>query len=182
MVHEPPGFRRFVEARYSSLVRFGVVLCGDLGRGEDLTQAALVKTLHAWNRQGVGLGDPEGHTRAVMAQQAWRTAHRRRGGAARAAAGGPAVLDGFVPADTDEVPEVPAPVDAGEADARARSQHCPHSSGWCWCCATWCISATPRSPRSCAARPAPSATASAGPSPACAAAGLLDETVGGEPR
>ena len=82
MVHEPPGFRRFVEARYSSLVRFGVVLCGDLGRGEDLTQAALVKTLHAWNRQGVGLGDPEGHTRAVMAQQAWRTAHRRRGGAA----------------------------------------------------------------------------------------------------
>ena len=102
MVHEPPGFRRFVEARYSSLVRFGVVLCGDVGRGEDLAQAALVKTLHAWNRQGVGLGDPEGHTR-----RSWRSrpGGRRTGGgggaAGRPAAGPvvPVVLDGFVPAD-----------------------------------------------------------------------------------
>ena len=115
MLHEPPGFRRFVEARYPSLVRFGTVLSGDAGRGEDLTQAALVKTLHAWNRLGVGLGDPEGHTRAVMAQQAWRTAHRWHGRppAERSPAPVvPAVLDGFVPADTGEVL---APADTGEA-------------------------------------------------------------------
>ena len=114
MVHEPPGFRRFVEARYSSLVRFGVVLCGDTRRGEELAQAALVKTLHAWNRLGVGIGDPEGHTRTVMAQKAWRTTHRRRGGAPTDGPPPPvvpAVLDGFLPADTGEAP---APVDAGE--------------------------------------------------------------------
>ena len=114
-MHEPPGFRRFVEARYSSLVPFGVVLCGDTGRGEELTQASLVNTLRVWNRQGVGLGDPEGHTRTVMAQRAWRTAHRRGGGPPveqPPAPVVPAVLDGFVPTEPEEAA---APVDAGEA-------------------------------------------------------------------
>jgi DNA-directed RNA polymerase specialized sigma24 family protein len=73
MVHEPPGFRGFVEARYSSLVRFGTLLCGDLARGEDLAQAGIVRTLRAWPRLGLGVGDPEGHTRTVMAQEAWRS-------------------------------------------------------------------------------------------------------------
>ena len=114
MVHEPPGFRRFVEARYSSLVPFGVVLCGEADRGEELTQVALLDTLHVWNRQGVGLGDPEGHTRTVMTQRAWRTAHRRGGAPPVEQAPAPvvpAVLDGFVPTE----PEAAAPVDAGEA-------------------------------------------------------------------
>lgn len=179
MVHEPPGFRRFVEARYSSLVRFGVVLCGDLGRGEDLTQAALVKTLHTWNRQGVGLGDPEGHTRAVMAQQAWRTAHRRRGGAAVPVV--PVVLDGFVPADTDEVPEVPAPVDAGEQMRSALAtlpaqqrvvlvlRYLVHLSDSEIAAELGCSTGTVRN------RVGRAVTGLRG-------TGLLDETVGGEPR
>ena len=79
MVHEPPGFRRFVDARYASLVRFGTLLSGDAERGEDLAQAGLVKTLRAWSRLGLGVGDPEGHTRTVMRRTLG--GQRRRSGA-----------------------------------------------------------------------------------------------------
>lgn len=77
MVHEPRGFRSLVEARYSSLVRFGTLLCGDRGRGEDLAQDALIKTLRAWPRVGLGEGDPEAYTQKVMTRAAWRAPRRK---------------------------------------------------------------------------------------------------------
>jgi RNA polymerase sigma-70 factor (sigma-E family) len=75
-VHEPYGFRAFVEARHPSLVRFGTLLCGDLGRGEDLVQESLIKTLRAWTRVGLGEGDPEAYTRQVMTHAASRASRR----------------------------------------------------------------------------------------------------------
>ena len=178
MVYEPPGFRRFVEARYSSLVRFGIVLCGDPGRGEELTQSALVTTLHAWNRLGVGLGDPEGHTRdghgaASVADRrppAWR------------ATGGPSRRPWFRPSSTGSCR--PSPTSRSRRSMPARpcampSRQCPRSSGWCSCSASGSSSARPRSPRSCAARPARSATASARAVAALRESGLLDDPVDG---
>lgn len=73
---EPVGFRAFVEARYPSLVRFGALLTGDSGRGEDLVQDALVKTLQAWDRVQVD-GGAEAYTRKVMTHAAWRAGRRR---------------------------------------------------------------------------------------------------------
>ena len=91
-MREPVGFRAFVEARYPSLVRFGTLLTGDPGRGEDLVQESLVKTLQAWDRlhrnvlDDVGAsslradgtdGGPEAYTRTVMTHAAWRAGKRR---------------------------------------------------------------------------------------------------------
>ena len=76
-MHEPHGFRAFVEARYPSLVRFGTLLCGDPGRGEDLVQESLIKTLRGWTRVGLGEGDPEAYTRKVMTHAAWRASRRK---------------------------------------------------------------------------------------------------------
>jgi RNA polymerase sigma-70 factor (sigma-E family) len=75
-VREPEGFRGFVESRYPALVRFGTLLTGDQGRGEDLVQEALLKTLRAWDRLGTD-GDPEAYTRKVMTHASWRAARRR---------------------------------------------------------------------------------------------------------
>ena len=102
-MHEPYGFRAFVEARYPSLVRFGTLLCGDLGRGEELVQASLVKTLTGWTRVGLGEGDPEAHTRKVMTRTAWRASRRRWWGAQ--------------PPD----PEPPEPVGEAGTDVPART-------------------------------------------------------------
>ena len=43
-------FHDFVTSRYVALVKYGVLLTGDHGHGEDLVQAALVKTHRAWER------------------------------------------------------------------------------------------------------------------------------------
>jgi RNA polymerase sigma-70 factor (sigma-E family) len=67
-------FEVFVTARYQALVRYGTLLMADHGHGEDLVQAALVKTHTAWDR--LRDGDPEAYTRRVMIRAAWR-AHRR---------------------------------------------------------------------------------------------------------
>ncbi|MCO8274135.1 SigE family RNA polymerase sigma factor [Actinoplanes sp. TRM 88003] len=73
----PPGFTEFVSARYPALVRYGTLLTGDLGHGEDLTQDALVKTYRGWQRLGFPAGgDPEAYTRQVMARAAWRAGRR----------------------------------------------------------------------------------------------------------
>jgi RNA polymerase sigma-70 factor (sigma-E family) len=48
----------------------------DPGRGEDLVQAALVKTLAAWRRLHPS-GDPEAYSRRVMAHDAWKSGRRR---------------------------------------------------------------------------------------------------------
>jgi RNA polymerase sigma-70 factor (sigma-E family) len=72
----PPGFAEFVQTRYSMLVRYGILLTGDHGRGEDLVQEALVKTFRAWRRLHPD-GMPEAYTQRVMARAAWRAARRR---------------------------------------------------------------------------------------------------------
>ena len=74
-MREPEGFRSFVEARYASLVRFGTLLTADPGRGEDLVQEALVKTLRAWGRLHPD-GNPEAYTRTIMTHASWRAAKR----------------------------------------------------------------------------------------------------------
>jgi RNA polymerase sigma-70 factor (sigma-E family) len=75
-MREPEGFRDFVSARYPALVRLGALLTGDAGHGEDLVQAALVKTFRAWRRLHPD-GDAEAYTRRVMARAAWRERRRR---------------------------------------------------------------------------------------------------------
>ena len=100
---EPEGFRGFVESRYGALVRFGTLLCGDPGRGEDAVQDALLKTLRAWDRldlHGDGDNGAEAYTRKVMTHAAWRSARRRWWGER----------------PTDELPEHPAPDAYAEAD------------------------------------------------------------------
>jgi len=71
----PPGFAEFVTARYPALVRYGALLTGDRGHGEDLAQDALVKTYRTWGRLHAG-GDPEAYTRQVMVRAAWRAGRR----------------------------------------------------------------------------------------------------------
>lgn len=68
------GFERFVRARYPELLRFGRALTGDVDKGADLVQEALVRTLTAWSRVE-GRGDPEGYVRRVMVNRnisVWR--------------------------------------------------------------------------------------------------------------
>jgi DNA-directed RNA polymerase specialized sigma24 family protein len=74
-----PDFAQFVTARYPALVRYGTLLTGDRGHGEDLTQESLVKTHRAWRRLHPD-GDPEAYTRQVMARAAWRSDRRLRRG------------------------------------------------------------------------------------------------------
>lgn len=70
------GFSAFVSSRYPALVRYGVLLTGDRGHGEDLVQTALVKTYRAWGRLHPD-GQPEAYTRTVMERLAWRMVRRR---------------------------------------------------------------------------------------------------------
>jgi RNA polymerase sigma-70 factor (sigma-E family) len=74
-VREPAGFRGFVESRYGALVRFGTLLTADRGRGEDLVQDSLVKTVRAWDRLYPD-GDAEAYTRRVMTHASWRASRR----------------------------------------------------------------------------------------------------------
>jgi RNA polymerase sigma-70 factor (sigma-E family) len=69
------GFEEYVTARYTALVRYGVLLTADHGHGEDLVQASLVKTYRAWERLHPG-GDPDAYTRRVMVRAAWRAQRR----------------------------------------------------------------------------------------------------------
>ena len=106
-MREPEGFRGFVESRYAALVRFGTLLTADPGRGEDLVQDALVKTLRAWDRLHPD-GNPEAYTRTIMTHASWRAARR--------------LWRGEHP--TGELPEQPGPdvyreVDTADAVRRA---------------------------------------------------------------
>ena len=106
-MREPEGFRDFVESRYAALVRFGTLLTADPGRGEDLVQDALVKTLRAWDRLHPD-GNPEAYTRTIMTHASWRAARR--------------LWRGEHP--TEELPEHPGPdvyreVDTADAVRRA---------------------------------------------------------------
>jgi RNA polymerase sigma-70 factor (sigma-E family) len=68
-------FAEFVTSRYPALVRYGTLLTGDRGHGEDLAQEALVKTHRRWSRLHTD-GDPEAYTRQVMVRAAWRAGRR----------------------------------------------------------------------------------------------------------
>ena len=68
-------FAEFTAARYPALVRYGALLTGDPGHGEDLAQDALVKTYRKWARLSPD-GDPEAYTRRVMVRAAWRAGRR----------------------------------------------------------------------------------------------------------
>ncbi|GIF39147.1 SigE family RNA polymerase sigma factor [Actinoplanes xinjiangensis] len=98
------GFAVFVGARYPALVRYGTLLTGDRGHGEDLAQEALVKTHRAWQRLHPD-GDPEGYTRQVMVRAAWRAGRRlwRRELPAAAPPDRATEVDAFDVRDTTEV-------------------------------------------------------------------------------
>jgi RNA polymerase sigma-70 factor (sigma-E family) len=69
-------FAAFVAARYRALVRTGLLLSGDTGHAEDLTQSALIKTYLAWGR----LRDPanaEAYARRTLVRLALRARQRR---------------------------------------------------------------------------------------------------------
>jgi RNA polymerase sigma-70 factor (sigma-E family) len=77
-------FAVFVAARYRALVRTGLLVTGDAGHAEDLTQSALIRTYLAWSR----LRDPanaEAYTRRTLVRLALRA--RRRGSAGEVASG-----------------------------------------------------------------------------------------------
>ena len=71
MADDPPGFRAFVDARSSALLRTAWMLTGDGQLAEDLLQAALARTWPHWRR--VRDGQPEAYVRRVMVnlQAAW---------------------------------------------------------------------------------------------------------------
>jgi RNA polymerase sigma-70 factor (sigma-E family) len=77
-------FAAFVAARYRALVRTGLLVTGDPGHAEDLTQSALIRTYLAWAR----LRDPanaEAYTRRTLVRLGLRA--RRRGSAGEVASG-----------------------------------------------------------------------------------------------
>jgi RNA polymerase sigma-70 factor (sigma-E family) len=69
-------FAAFVAARYRALVRTGLLLTGDSGHAEDLTQSALIRTYLAWGR----LREPvnaEAYARRTLVRLAMRARQRR---------------------------------------------------------------------------------------------------------
>jgi RNA polymerase sigma-70 factor (sigma-E family) len=69
-------FAAFVAARYGALVRTGLLLTGDAGHAEDLTQSALIRTYLAWGR----LREPanaEAYARRTLVRLALRARQRR---------------------------------------------------------------------------------------------------------
>jgi RNA polymerase sigma-70 factor (sigma-E family) len=69
-------FAAFVAARYRALVRTGLLLTGDTGHAEDLTQSALLRTYLAWGR----LREPanaEAYARRTLVRLALRARQRR---------------------------------------------------------------------------------------------------------
>jgi len=58
-------FTAFILGRWSSLVRFGYGLTGDLGLAEDLAQTALARACAAWRRV-LRAADPDAYVRKIM--------------------------------------------------------------------------------------------------------------------
>src|SRR5215813_15492862 len=76
LVPRDDEFAEFVAARYRALVRTGLLLTGDTGHAEDLTQSALIRTYLAWGR----LRDPsnaESYARRTLLRLALRARKRR---------------------------------------------------------------------------------------------------------
>ncbi|MDQ1725707.1 MAG: hypothetical protein QOG52_2735 [Frankiaceae bacterium] len=68
-------FSEFVRLRYDGLARLGHLLTGDRGHGEDLAQAALLRTYRAWPR--ITRPTADAYVRTVMANLALRWGARR---------------------------------------------------------------------------------------------------------
>ena len=78
---EPDGFRDFVAARSSALLRSGWLLTGDWALAEDLVQTALIRSWPRWERI-TRRDDPEIYVRRVMVNT-WASWSRRRWSSAR---------------------------------------------------------------------------------------------------
>jgi RNA polymerase sigma-70 factor (sigma-E family) len=74
---EPDGFRAFVEARSSALLRSGWLLTGDWMSAEDLVQTALAA---AWPRWGSVQHAPESYVRKIMVNTFLRWRQRKWNG------------------------------------------------------------------------------------------------------
>lgn len=68
--------RELVEARWPNLVRFGVLLTGDVGHAEDLVQSALEKCWRRWPH--VDVESPERYVKAAMANLSASRWRKRR--------------------------------------------------------------------------------------------------------
>lgn len=73
---EDDEITEFVRARYSALLRVAYLLCGDVGRAEDLVQASLAKTALAWRR--IDRGDGVDHYVRRVLINTYISARRRR--------------------------------------------------------------------------------------------------------
>jgi RNA polymerase sigma-70 factor (sigma-E family) len=73
----PADYERFVGSRYRELVRFGALLMGDGGLGEDLAQEGLIAAYRAWRKLSDAEGRPEAYVRRVMVRAAMRARRRR---------------------------------------------------------------------------------------------------------
>lgn len=73
MTSEPDGFRAFVQARSTGLLRTAWMLTGDAVLAEDLLQTALSRAWPHWHR--IADGNPEAYVRKVMVRtnSSWRT-------------------------------------------------------------------------------------------------------------
>jgi RNA polymerase sigma-70 factor (sigma-E family) len=72
-------FAAFVAARYRALVRTGLLVTGDSGHAEDLTQSALIRTYLAWGRLREP-GNAEAYARRTLVRLALRARQRRWNG------------------------------------------------------------------------------------------------------
>jgi len=97
MARDDAGFHDFVEARWTSLVRYAYVLTGDVGEAEDVVQAALESSWRRWS--SVRSDRPEAYVRTAVARQVisrhrWRSSRPKERPAGDALPEGPAASDG----------------------------------------------------------------------------------------
>jgi RNA polymerase sigma-70 factor (sigma-E family) len=70
-------FSEFMHGRWSTLVRFGYALTGDLSMAEDLAQSALTRACVAWPRVRRA-ADPDAYVRRIMINSNRSRVRRRR--------------------------------------------------------------------------------------------------------
>jgi DNA-directed RNA polymerase specialized sigma24 family protein len=139
-------FEEFAAARLPAVLKFAAVLTGDRGLAEDVVQEVLIRANARWHMIG-SLPRPEAYVRKMIVNEylTWRRRSWRL------------VLSG-AGSDIDGLP-APDPA-AGYAEREAMLAElasCPGGSARWWCCATTRACPIRRSPRSWAARRAPSA-------------------------
>lgn len=82
VVVQPNDFEAFVRAQYRSVAGLAYVLCGDMGRAEDLTQEAFAAAYRSWPKIS-GYEDAGAWVRRVVANKA-TSLRRTRSAEARA--------------------------------------------------------------------------------------------------